>query len=657
MRRARWGSELEQYARGSPSWSAAFKPPIERVTNPANTLPTKHIHHSLNKIKNPINVVLWDHGGRRIITGSTMGEFTLWNGLSFNFETIMSAHDSHIRSIIRTRMWEQFYVSADNTGVIKYWEPNLNGVGQFQGHDATIRDLSFAPTDTYFVSASDDTTLKIWDFKEQKEILHLKDHHWDVKTCDWNPEKGLIASGSKDHTVRLWDPRSGHNLTTLRMHKNIVTKVAWQPTRGVALATAARDQTVRIYDTRMMRDCWTCRGLDHDPMTVTWHPIHPDLLSVGDYDGGITHYITHEQNPPAGVSHTIPPYQHPTPEKAATQQIWPAHRTPRAHDSAVWSLDWHPTVGHILASGSNDKCTSFWTRPRPGDTEWPSDRYHVGVEEAQRLGIGTTRRGGFGGTRGGGYHGRDHRQREDDEDRDVTMSGTAAATALPQPDVGQPPLPHHPHQPQQPHPHLLQSAADAAATDPLDDENTRSARKFANYLTEEYGPAAQPPVPVNQAGAPPGIALPGLAGAMGGGYGGGGAGNAGEGYNGGAAAGTGYTGGSNTGAAYDSQAGPTQPHTVGGGLMDLERLLAMHRMAPDQQAQPPPPPPPGQLPTAQPGAYPGTAAYQQGFPPGAQYAAGSADGSEGSAAAANAAVRSRGPLPSQQESFRGSGGR
>ena len=39
---------------------------------------------------------------------------------------------------------------------------------------------------------------------------------------------------------------------------------------------------------------------------------------------------------------------------------------PGAHESSVFSLDWHP-LGHILASGSNDHTTRFWTRNRPGD--------------------------------------------------------------------------------------------------------------------------------------------------------------------------------------------------------------------------------------------------------------------------------------------------
>jgi hypothetical protein len=45
-----------------------------------------------------------------------------------------------------------------------------------------------------------------------------------------------------------------------------------------------------------------------------------------------------------------------------------------AHDSTVWDLAWHP-LGHILASASNDCCTRFWTRNRPGDEM--KDKYNA----------------------------------------------------------------------------------------------------------------------------------------------------------------------------------------------------------------------------------------------------------------------------------------
>jgi polyadenylation factor subunit 2 len=36
-----------------------------------------------------MKIFKWTPDGRRLITGASSGEFTLWNGLTFNFETIL----------------------------------------------------------------------------------------------------------------------------------------------------------------------------------------------------------------------------------------------------------------------------------------------------------------------------------------------------------------------------------------------------------------------------------------------------------------------------------------------------------------------------------------------------------------------------------------
>lgn len=40
-------------------------------------------------MKCPIFTLAWTPEGRRLVTGASSGEFTLWNGLTFNFETIL----------------------------------------------------------------------------------------------------------------------------------------------------------------------------------------------------------------------------------------------------------------------------------------------------------------------------------------------------------------------------------------------------------------------------------------------------------------------------------------------------------------------------------------------------------------------------------------
>lgn len=60
-------------------------------------------------------------------------------------------------------------ISADNNGIIKYFQSNMNNLQALQGHKEAIRDISFAPNDARFATGSDDGTIKIWNFEEMRE--------------------------------------------------------------------------------------------------------------------------------------------------------------------------------------------------------------------------------------------------------------------------------------------------------------------------------------------------------------------------------------------------------------------------------------------------------------------------------------------------------
>lgn len=104
----------------------------------------------------------------------------------------------------------------------------------------------------------------------------------------------------------------------------------------------------------------------------------------------MNHYMIDEQ-PPGGVVH------------ASNRVIQPAAKVPFAHEYAIWSMEYHP-LGHILCTGSNDRITRFWTRPRPGESDSFRDRYHIGEEAATAMGTYDRRRR--------------YRQEEEDEEQD-----------------------------------------------------------------------------------------------------------------------------------------------------------------------------------------------------------------------------------------------
>ena len=226
------------------------------------------------------------------------------------------------------------------------------------------------------MSAGDDNYIKVWNFNEGIEERVLSGHGWEVRSVDWHPTKGLIASGSKDNLVKLWDPRTSRCLSTLHFHKNTVGMVRFQPQLGNFLATASRDATCRILDLRAMRDFKILRGHEKDVTSVAWHPIHTSLVVTGGSDGAIHHYLLDDISPTHLQSQT---------SEASMISMQPTVSVLYAHESAVWSLDWHPQ-GHILCSGSNDRATRFWARARPGDPMFMKDRYHLGQDQADALG-------------------------------------------------------------------------------------------------------------------------------------------------------------------------------------------------------------------------------------------------------------------------------
>ncbi|TGZ59096.1 hypothetical protein CRM22_009268 [Opisthorchis felineus] len=322
-------------------WSPKLCPPRMYTDCPMNCVMSKPVRTSTNKNKCPIYCVCWTPEGRRLITGAFSGEFTLWNGLTFNFETILQAHESQIRCMKWSHN-EEWLLTADHSGYVKYWQANMNNVEMYQAHKEPIRGVSFCPFDNKFVTCSDDSTVRIWDFHRCAEERVLRGHGSDVRSVAWHPTLSLIISGSKDaqQPIKLWDPKTGESVTTMYIHKNTCTDVAWND-NGNWFLTASRDHLIKLFDLRNLKaELQTFRGHKRDVMRVAWHPFHECLFASGSADGSIFYWL-------AGTDT----------ELGAVEN---------AHESMIWSLAWHP-LGHILVSGANDFATKFWTRNRPGD--------------------------------------------------------------------------------------------------------------------------------------------------------------------------------------------------------------------------------------------------------------------------------------------------
>ncbi|EKX41350.1 hypothetical protein GUITHDRAFT_158223 [Guillardia theta CCMP2712] len=330
------------------AYDKKLRPAYSCHENPASCVTTKLADTSVNKNnayshRCPVFAIAWTPEGRGLVAGNSQGEFTLWDGYEFNFLTIWQGHDQSVQSMTWSHNGE-FMVSADKTGLIKYWMNNMNEVKKFQGHKDSIRSISFSPSDLKFVTGGDDCVLKIWDFETGTEERAITGHHWDVKCCHWHPYKPLILSGGKDHKVKLWDARSGSCLDTIHAHKNTVRACEWS-SNGNWFFTGGRDQKVKLYDLRRTNEAvLTFNGHKNEVTSLAVHPFYETLFVTGDYSGSILYWSTNSDEPIAA--------------RQSGEQ--------GAHEACIWSLAWHP-LGHILCSGANDHTCKFWCRNRPGE--------------------------------------------------------------------------------------------------------------------------------------------------------------------------------------------------------------------------------------------------------------------------------------------------
>lgn len=359
---------------GHPEGAKHLLPPSAMEGMPASSVCARYTHTSINKVRYPVNTLCYAPDGRRVISGSSSGEFTLWNGSVYNFETILQAHETAVRTMVFSHS-DEYLITGDHGGIIKYWQPNFNNIKVITGaHEQPVRQLCFSPTDLKFASCSDDGYIKIWDFLRGEPERSLEGHGWDVKTVDWHISKGLLASGGKDTKVpvsfsflfvlfprslvlkvRFWDPRSTTYVAQLHAHKMTVNRVRWN-LNGNWLLTGARDQTTKLWDLRTLKEIETYRGHKREVTSCAWHPFHEGLFATCSADGCINFHLVGRPDPIAKLD--------------------------QAHDSAVCEIAWHP-FGHTLASCSNDQLLRFWTRNRPGDKF--DDRYNLTARQESNV--------------------------------------------------------------------------------------------------------------------------------------------------------------------------------------------------------------------------------------------------------------------------------
>ncbi|KAG0175066.1 protein with putative role during mitosis [Apophysomyces sp. BC1015] len=248
----------------------------------------------------------------------------------------------------------QVLASASEDTTIKIWDYESGDFERtLKGHTKAVQDLAFDPKGNFLVSCSADLTIKVWDINnDYKCIKTLYGHDHSVSSVSFLPSGDKLVSSSRDKTIKLWDFASGYCVKTYSGHLEWVRSVL--PSEdGRLLVTASNDQTARVWDTQSGETKMDFRGHDHVVECAIFAPInaYPYIQElIGDES---------KSRDPG-----VPGYYVVTGSRDKTIKLWDSGSgqllaTLVGHDNWVRGLVVHPS-GKYLLSASDDKTIKIW---------------------------------------------------------------------------------------------------------------------------------------------------------------------------------------------------------------------------------------------------------------------------------------------------------
>ncbi|KAH8927891.1 dynein regulator [Atractiella rhizophila] len=130
------------------------------------------------------------------------------------------------------------------------------------GHRAPVTKVAFHPVFNVIVTASEDASIKVWDWETGEFERTIKGHTKSVSDVDFNSDGKLLASCSSDLSIKIWDVTEDYKCIKTFHHDHTVSSVRFLPPLDSAVVSASRDKTIRIWELSTGHCIKTIQGHD-----------------------------------------------------------------------------------------------------------------------------------------------------------------------------------------------------------------------------------------------------------------------------------------------------------------------------------------------------------------------------------------------------------
>ncbi|KAF9013929.1 WD40-repeat-containing domain protein [Cyathus striatus] len=261
----------------------------------------------------------------------------------------------HRAPLTRVAFHPQYSIlaSASEDATVKIWDWET---GEFErtlkGHTKAVNDVDFDHKGHLLVTCSSDLFIKIWDSQnEWKNTKTFPGHEHSVSSVRFMPGDQFIISASRDRTIRVFDVASTHQVRTLTGHSEWVRCVI-PSSDGKLIASCSKDQTIRIWDPLTGESKSELRGHENDVEVVVFAPV-ASYTAIRELAG----IPNTDRSKRAGLYVA-------SGSRDKTIKLWDVQtgqllRNLPGHDNWVRALAFHPS-GKYLLSSSDDKTIRVW---------------------------------------------------------------------------------------------------------------------------------------------------------------------------------------------------------------------------------------------------------------------------------------------------------
>ena len=277
------------------AWTLAFSPDSKTLADGRTTIrlwdvATGNQTFRLDGHTRKVDALTFSSDGKTLASGDADGGIRLWNiaadGDQFTLSRLLGAVKGKRLSDSRTltehkRSIEALAFTADGTTLVsasrdttmRLWDVDTgNWHAMMEGHTEPIKALGFLEDGKTLASGSSDCTLRLWNTETQNQQLIPIKHRWSAFDFDFSEDGKTVAIGSTGGNVRLWSRDIEDFIATFKTaHKGYINQIAFSPDDKM-LASGSRSGTVELWDVLNHQRIATLQGHTDEIRALTFSP-------------------------------------------------------------------------------------------------------------------------------------------------------------------------------------------------------------------------------------------------------------------------------------------------------------------------------------------------------------------------------------------------